>query len=468
MSEEAGFQIGSAEREESRIGENRRTFDPNSLVLRSCSGMKRRSPLLALLLLALLTTACGSGSGGTDARDGYYPPGQDGGVDPNIVEPLPPGTHRVVGYFPAWAVYDRGFHVADLPADELTHVNYAFIQVVDGACAHHDTYADLEKSYPGDVWDQPVRGNFNQLRILREQHPDLRVLISVGGWTLSSPFSAAASTESGRQRLASTCVDMMATYGFDGVDIDWEYPVGGGLEGNDNRPEDRQNYTLLMEEFRRQLTARQELEGRGEAFLLTIAAPAGPETLLNLDAYEISKYLDWINLMTYDFHGGWEGRTGHNAPLYAQSDDDHPDALVRSSFNIDSAVSAYLEQGVPPTKLVLGVPFYGRSWAGVGSANGGLYQSATGTGPGSWESGVLDWKDIQSRYLNNPQWTRSWDAEAQVPTLYNAVTQEFISYDDAESLLAKRAYLLERGLGGVMIWEMSADDAQNSLVEVVR
>jgi chitinase len=406
----------------------------------------------------------GGGEGGVGGGSGGTGGGEGGGGGPvGSIE-------RVVGYFAEWAVYDRMFFVSDLPADKMTHVNYAFARITDGKCAVFDSWAATDNPFGGEAWDAPLKGNFHQLQLLKAAHPNLRTLISVGGWTLSGSFSDVALTDASRKTFAESCVDFMVQYGFDGIDIDWEYPAGGGLETNTSRPEDTQNFTLLLKALRDELTARQADEGRDEAYLLTIAAPAGPGNIAHVELDKIHEHLDWINIMTYDFHGGFDSITGFNAPMYAQSNDPSTDEDVRLGFNVDAAVQAYIEGGVPRNKIVVGMPFYGRSWMGVGATDNGLYQTSTGPGPGTWISnsegyGVLDYKDIVANYL--PTYTRYWDDEAQVPYLYNPSTGVFITYDDPESLGIKRQYVLDEGLGGVMIWEMSSDDS-DALLDAIR
>lgn len=377
-------------------------------------------------------------------------------------KPTPPGTtaKRFVAYFTEWGVYGRNFHVADIPANLITHINYAFANLsADGQCILGDAYAATDKFYPGDSWDAGVlRGSFNQLKKLKQAHPKLKTLISVGGWTWSNNFSAVASTAAGRSLLAQSCVDFAAKYGFDGIDIDWEYPVSGGLVPG--LPQDKQNFTLLMQTLRNQLTAQGLKDGKN--YLLTMAAPAGPVTLQNIELAKVAKILDFINLMSYDFYGAWANWVGFNAPLYAQTKDTNPDPLARQGFNINSAVTSYLQAGVPADRLVLGAPLYGRGWAGVPNVNNGLYQNGTGPSTGTWEAGVLDWHDIKANYL--PKMTRFWDADAQVPYLFNSSTGTFISYDDPESLGKKVDYIKSKGLGGVMVWELSSDDSSDSLI----
>lgn len=427
--------------------------------------------IIVILVFSLVTFGCGAETGPTenelgDARPGTggndvepTGPGNDGGPD------APPGARRIVAYFTAWSVYGRNFHVADIPASRITHINYAFANIsAEGECALGDSYADIDKFYDGDSWDAgSLRGNFNQLIKLRQAHPHLKTLISVGGWTWSGRFSDVALTPEARRRFAASCVDFMKRYGFDGIDIDWEYPVGGGLASNTTRPEDKQNYTLLMTELRNQLDALEASDGRD--YLLTIAAPAGPGIYANLEMAALAGVLDWINLMTYDFHGAWSPLTNFNAPLYRSTSDPTTDPQIRDEFNVDSAVSAYLAGGVPSHKLVIGVPFYGRGWRAVGSTGNGLYQSHGGGAPGTWEMGVYDYSDLIANYV--PAYQRFVHPEARVPWLYDAATQTMISYDDPESLRVKSEYVKDRQLGGVMFWELSGDDDQGSLVDAL-
>nr|BAF02588.1 chitinase [uncultured bacterium] len=396
------------------------------------------------------------GSGGSSgATGGASGSGGSGGAA------TPSG--RVIGYFAAWGVYGRDYHVADVPAHLLTHINYAFANISDdGRCVLGDPYADTDKAYPGDSWDEGAkRGSFHQLAILKQAHPHLRTLISVGGWTWSSKFSDVALTPTSRATFASSCVDFMIEHGFDGIDLDWEYPVGGGLPSNVTRPEDKQNYTLLLQELRSRLDARGATDGR--SYLLTIAAPAGPSTIANMPASDMHAHLDWINLM--NFHGSWSAMTNFHAPLAASSSDPSPDPATRDHLNVQSAVQAYRNAGVPADKLVVGVPFYGRGWASVAPQGNGLYQSFSGAPQGTWEAGVFDYHDLAANYV--PTYARYWHDEARVPWLHNPTTGVMISYEDPESIAHKTAYILNEGLGGVMFWELSGDTSGNDLLHAI-
>lgn len=363
-----------------------------------------------------------------------------------------PGSHKIVAYYTAWSTYARNYQIADIDASKLTHINYGFANISGGEIVVGDTYADTDKFFPGDCWDPGCkRGNFNQLTKLKEKYPHLKTLISVGGWTWSGGFSDAAATDASRTRFADSAVRFVREYGFDGVDLDWEFPVSGGL--NPGRPEDKQNFTLLLQKVREKLDAAGQADGK--RYLLTIASGSGPsyyETNTEID--KVKDYLDWINIMTYDYHGSWETVSGHNAPLYADPSDPSPQ---RDTFNIDATVNGYLRKGVPASKLVLGMPFYGRGWAGCSTANNGQFQSCTGASQGTWENGVFDFSDLEANYINKNGYTRYWNNTSKVPYLYNPSNKVFISYDDAESIGYKTSYLKSKGLAGAMFWELSGD-----------
>ena len=365
----------------------------------------------------------------------------------------------VVGaYYPEWAIYDRDFQVEDIPADNLTHIFYAFAQVdSNGEVAQFDPWAATQTTFGGKYsWDQSQAGeagNFAELRALKAENPHLTNMLSIGGWTLSASFSDIALTDASREKFALSAVDFMVDHGFDGLDIDWEYPVCGGLASNIYRPEDTQNYTLLLGELREQLDLQEALDGND--YQLTIASPAGFDKIANYDLAGMSQYLDFINVMTYDYHGAWENTTNHQAALYASSSDPFEYA---DQYNVASTVQQYLDAGVAAEDIVLGAPLYGRSWTGVDDVNDGLFQSATGAGPGTYENGVFDYDDLFQK-VNDPNsgYVRYWDDEAKVPFVYNESLGVFSTYEDVESLGMKLDFVKDRELGGMFFWEFSAD-----------
>jgi chitinase len=360
---------------------------------------------------------------------------------------------RIVGYFSSWSIYGPDYHVADVPAHLLTHLAYAFAEVsAAGECALGDPWADVEKPYPEELPDADFRGSFGQLQLLRQAHPELRTLIAVGGWTGSARFSQVAATRETRRRFARSCVAFARAYGFDGIDIDWEYPVGGGLAGNGAAPEDRENLTLLLAALRAELDAAGGAEGAPH--LLTIAAPATPSLLAHFELERLHDHVDWIHLMAYDLAGEWSATTGFHAPLF-------DDGVGPAGGSADDAVQALFDAGIPARKIVLGLPFYGRAWHGVANEGEGLYQPHGGVPMGTWEPGSFDYWDLADRFLATAPTHRS--PEAGVPWLYDPAAGLMISYDDADSIAGKAGYARGRGLGGVMFWDLSADDEAATL-----
>lgn len=396
-------------------------------------------------------------------------------------------AYKIVGYYPAWAAYGRNYNVTDIDPTKVTHINYAFadicwngihgnpdpsgpnpvtwscqneksqtINVPNGTIVLGDPWIDTGKQFAGDTWDQPYAGNINQLNKLKQVNPNLKTIISVGGWTWSNRFSDVAATSATRDVFANSAVDFLRKYNFDGVDLDWEYPVSGGLDGNSKRPEDKQNYTLLLSKIREKLDTAEAVDGK--EYLLTIASGASPTYAANTELANIASIVDWINIMTYDFNGAWQKISAHNAPLNADPAAASAGVPDSNTFNVAAGAQGHLNAGVPAAKLVLGVPFYGRGWDGCAQANNGQYQTCSGgSSVGTWEAGSFDFYDLEANYINKNGYTRYWNDTAKVPFLYNASNKRFISYDDAESIGHKTAYIKSKGLGGAMFWELSGD-----------
>ena len=377
------------------------------------------------------------------------PPPPEPAADPQGASPV------VAAYFAEWGIYGRRYNVADIPADELTHVIYAFAAISpEGEVEPFDEFAAVEKSHPGDRWDEPLRGSYKQLKLLKERHPHLRTLIAVGGWTLSGRFSDVAISEESRRRFAASAIAFCKRYGFDGLDLDWEYPVGGGLASNTNRPEDKQNYTLLVAEIRRQMEANRQADG--SHLLLTVASSAG-STMAHFELGAMARYLDWFNVMTYDFHGSWEPFTNHQAALFANPDDPSQEA---SSYNVSHAIQAYLDAGVPAAKIVMGVPLYSRGWSGVSRQGDGLFQTAGGPSLGTWERGILDYNDLHRRIQQEPSRYlvhRDPSAAAAFVTSPDLDGGTFMTYEDVPTVRRKLAFLKQHRLRGMMFWELSGD-----------
>jgi chitinase len=356
---------------------------------------------------------------------------------------------RVVGYLASWGVRSKGTRIADLPAADLTHIFYAFARIDStGRVVLGDPCADIGQCRTATA---DSGGNFAALARLKQRHPHLKLMVSVGGWTGSGRFSDAALTDASRRRFAESAIDLFIRQRpglFDGIDLDWEFPVSGGMQGNVERPEDKQNFTLLLAELRRQLDAQGTTDRR--YYELAIAASARPREIANLEIARIVPLLDFINVMTYDYHSV-SRVTGFNAPLFAAKGDPTP------HLNTDVSMRAYVDAGVPANKLLLGIPFYGRGYGGVANANNGLFQPATGR-PSGWRERDGDWNVLSRTRLLDPKYVRHWEPEARVPWLYDSTSGTWVSYDDPQSVREKVTYVRERRLGGVVVWELGGDD----------
>jgi chitinase len=345
-----------------------------------------------------------------------------------------------------------GLPVSSIPASHLTDLIYSFAEInAHGQCYLPDS-AQAAKDFAG-------------LAALKRRYPALKTEISIGG---TGDFSDAALTQQSRAHLIASCVSLFfRTYSgaFDGIDLDWEFPVSGGPANLTSRPADRRDFTLLLRQFRSALNVAGRQ--RHEHLLLTAALPAGrlqsdglydPSTSYQLAA--VARLLDWVNLMTYDFVDGYSTVSGFDAPMWPSPSDPTPEVVKRWN-SVATAVDYYELKGVPADKIVLGEPFFSLAFTVASASHDGLYQRITGfAAPPSWT-------DIESSLLKNRAWSRHWSQTAQAPWLFDAATKTFVTYDDPASLRIKSEFARLRGLRGVFTWAIDQDDAQSRLLDAM-
>ncbi|MDX3800205.1 glycosyl hydrolase family 18 protein, partial [Streptomyces sp. AK04-3B] len=370
----------------------------------------------------------------------------------------PPTTGDKVrlGYFTEWGIYGRNYNVKNLvtsgSAAKITHINYAFGNVTNGQCAIGDSYADYDKAFTADqsvsgvadTWDQPLRGNFNQLRQLKAKYPHIKVLWSFGGWTWSGGFAQAAANPAA---FAQSCYNLVEDPRwadvFDGIDIDWEYPNACGLSCDTSGAA---AYKNLMQALRAKF---------GANYLVTAATTADGTSGGKIDAADYAgaaSYVNWYNVMTYDFFGAFDadGPTAPHSPLTTYS------GIPQAGFTTADAMAKFKAKGVPASKLLIGIGFYGRGWTGVTQdAPGG---TATGPAPGTYEQGIEDYKVLKT----------SCPATGTIAgTAYAKCGSNWWSYDTPATIAGKMAWARNQGLGGAFFWEFSGDTAGGELVSAI-
>jgi chitinase len=343
-----------------------------------------------------------------------------------------PNDYRIVGYVTGRTQIHR------IDSTKLTHVNYAFGHV----------------SEDGGIVIDPKHApeHLAQLQALKAKNPKLKVLLSVGGWG-ADHFSDAALSDESRAKFADSGVELMKRYALDGIDLDWEYPGQPG-PGIKFRPEDKHNFTLMLKALRERLDALGDERKRAadDRYLLTIAS-ADHEYFDHTEMDVLHVYLDWINVMAYDFFNSLTPVTGHHTGLYRSAGADP------NSRWTEASIKQHLAAGIPAKKLVVGVAFYGRSFI-AGDAQHPLNT------PYEKYVDAPSFHDLQQKYINQNDYQRRWDDDAKAPYLFNPQTRALVTYDDEQSLREKVKFIKAHRLGGVMYWE-HAHDPDEVLLDVL-
>jgi chitinase len=422
---------------------------------------------------------------------------------------------QTVAYFDQWSIYGNAYYVKNLETQNIASrlsvliydfenidpVNLTCFEAIKASDASNeqnpnagdgagDAFADYQKSFDSsisvdgtsDVFSQPLKGNFHQLQELKARHPNLKIVLSLGGWTYSKYFSDVAATAASRQKFVSSCVDMFlrgnlptgiggdpaggpgtAAGIFDGFDLDWEFPGVLGHVGNHVSASDTQNFTALLQEFRSELDAFGAQNG-GKHYLLTAAVSAGQDKIAKIQASQVGGILDFADVMTYDMHGAWETTTNFQSPIH----DSPSDPATPIKYNIDTSVSTWLNGGFPANKLMLGIPFYARGWTGVPTgANHGLYQTASGPSssfPFTQTPGVADYKELVTAGLLNSA-NMFFDSTTQSAWIYSG--NNFFTLDTPQTIGIKDQYIKSHGFGGAFVFSLMADDPSTTLLTAV-
>jgi chitinase len=416
-----------------------------------------------------------------------------------------PGQDKILaGFFEEWSIYYAGYNLANLESNgsaaKLSHLIYAFGDVSASAsdpssntCVIADAWADFETPYLppvggiADTW--PLYGNFAEILKLKQLHPQLKTLISLGGASAAqaAAFSTAASTQAGRQALVSACINMFIVGNvgsdwngpitapglFDGFNIDWEFPAAA----------DKQNFTLLLAEFRNQLNALSAQTGK--QYVLSFDGPAGAQNYTNIDLKNAAKEVDFITIDGYNYAGSWDTVTNDASPLF----DSPLDPDFGQHLDIEDTVAAYLRAGVPPQKYVMGVPLYGAGWTGVPNKNHGLYETSTGPSPVLLANGTGLCTDLTGNTpgcdtlltpgtatyatlstLTANGYNSYFDPSRIAVSLYSPSSGTFYTYDDPDTAFLKALYVDFRvpgGLGGAFVWAVKDDDANGTMVKTL-
>lgn len=330
---------------------------------------------------------------------------------------------KIIAYYTG-----NGETIKQYPVTKLTHIIYSFLKLQKDTLTFHN---------------EQQRKNLQQLVALKKEYPQLKIMVSIGGWGGCAPCSDLFNSAEHRSVFAKTTVALFKQYNIDGLDLDWEYPAIEGYPGHKYDVKDKENFTLLVKELRKEM---------GTNYLLSFAAGGFVKFLEESIEWEkVMPLLDFVNLMTYDLVGGYSTVTGHHTPL----GDYRP-----GQESTKKCVNWLLNKKMPSEKLIIGAAFYGRVWENVADTNHGLYQG------GKFKQGV-SFKNFPSFFSDSSGYTYYWDEKAKAPYRYNKSKKLFATFDDKRSIREKSAFIKQKKLGGIMFWELSDDQPVGGLMDEI-
>ncbi len=327
------------------------------------------------------------------------------------------------------AYYSHGPEMVDsIPAEKLTHIIFSFCHLKGNKLAVDNARDTL---------------TIQKLAGLKKRNPDLKVLLSLGGWGGCQTCSDVFSSKAAIHEFSESVLALNRYFGTDGIDLDWEYPAIAGYPGHTYKPADRRNFTTLVKDLRNTL---------GNQYEISFAA-GGFQTFLDesIEWVEVMKTVNRVNIMSYDLVHGYSTATGHHTPLFST------DKQKESAHN---SIQYLKRIGIPANKIVIGAAFYARVWEGVAPENNGLYQ------PGKFKMGI-NFKDFDTKLSQSNGYTHYWDETAHAPYAYNAKEKLFATFDNKRSIARKTQYVIDEGLDGIMFWELSHDIFEGGLVDTI-
>lgn len=331
--------------------------------------------------------------------------------------------YKVIAYYTG-----DGLSVRQYPVSKITHIIFSFLKLQNDTLTFHNEQQKI---------------SLEQIVALKKENPQLKVMVSIGGWSGCAPCSDLFSSAEHRSNFAITAVKLFEEYHIDGIDLDWEYPAIEGYPGHAYTDADKENFTALIQRIREEM---------GDKYLLSFAAGGFVQYLQrSVEWQKVIPLVDFVNLMTYDLVGGYSLVTGHHTPLW----DYNP-----GQQSVKKCVNWLLEHKVPANKLIIGAAFYARVWQNVADTNHGLYQS------GNFLQGVA-YKNFDTYFNDTSGYKKYWDKKAKAPFQYNRNKKLFATFDDERSIKAKTRFIRQKKLGGIMFWELIQDKPVNGLVELM-